>query len=58
MTSEERAIAAARLAWLKNPVDIRYPGELVELGVRVVDAIEMERVRGQQIREELRNNAR
>jgi len=58
VTGEERAIAAAREEWPKNPVDIQYPGEVAELGVRVVDAIETEQIRGQQIREELRNNGR
>jgi hypothetical protein len=53
---EEKAIAAARAEWLKNPVDIQYRGELAELGVRVVDAIEMEQIRSQQIREELQKS--
>jgi hypothetical protein len=40
--------------WLANPVDLHYRGELVELGVRVVDAIEQEITRSDQIRNELR----
>jgi hypothetical protein len=54
MNGEDKAIEAARAAWLANPVDIHYRGELAELGVRVLDAIEMEQIRSDQIRERMR----
>jgi hypothetical protein len=31
---------------LANPVDIHYKGQLLELGVRVTDALEMEQAHG------------
>lgn len=39
-----------REEWLANPTDLHWRGELVEVGVRVADAIEQELIRGDEIR--------
>ena len=43
----------SRERWLANPTDLHYRGELIELGIRVTDAIEQELIRNDQIRMEL-----
>jgi hypothetical protein len=45
-------LSEQRAAWLANPTDLHYRGELIELGVRVVDAQELELIRNDDIRME------
>ena len=39
-----------RDTWLASPTDLHYRGELIELGIRVVDAQEPELIQNDEIR--------